>query len=156
REATQDANGQPIPAGPGLTKGGALLHILATAARGAAMAYGATSPREGADRAREIPIEMAQQRQQLQTGGLENQQRAAMLSFLPTHFAMQRADLANTLQQTRLRNAQEEYYRQRAQKLDASPEEEYRTKLGIAQRFGLNPEETKQFVFSIKPEKETK
>jgi hypothetical protein len=97
------ANGLPQPINPAAeTKAGALLHILAAAGQGALAGWGTGNPAAGADRAREIPIHMAQERQQLQTGSLANQTSQANLRAFPLSIAERQAAIEQTLAQTRL------------------------------------------------------
>jgi hypothetical protein len=99
---TTDANGLQVPVNPAQTKLGKLVSILSAAARGAAAGWGTGNAAAGADRAREIPLQLAAQRQQLQTGSLENQQRLANLRALPLDIAQRQAAIEQMLEQTRV------------------------------------------------------
>ena len=99
---TTDANGLQVPINPAQTKLGKLVSILSAAARGAAAGWGMGNAAAGADRAREIPLQLAAQRQQLQTGSLENQQRLANLRALPLDIAQRQAAIEQMLEQTRV------------------------------------------------------
>lgn len=81
-QTTTDAQGLPAPINPAQTKLGKLLTILGAAAHGAAAGWGTGNPAAGADRAREIPLQMAQQRQQLAQGQAQTEllkQQATMV-----------------------------------------------------------------------------
>jgi hypothetical protein len=95
---TKDANGLPLPISPAETKLGKLVHILAAAGQGALAGWGTGNPGAGAAQAREIPIQLAEQHQQLQTGSLENQQRQANLRSMPLDIAQRQAAIEKTLQ----------------------------------------------------------
>jgi hypothetical protein len=94
REATTDQSGLPRPINASETKLGKLLHLGLFIGQG--MAAGAGQPNFGAGfaAAQARPYQLAQERQQVEAGGLENQARRANLAFLPLHFAIQRAQMA--------------------------------------------------------------
>jgi hypothetical protein len=60
--------GLPAPANPAQSKLGKLVTILAAAGRGALAGWGTGNPAAGAEAARDIPFQQAQQRQQLAQG----------------------------------------------------------------------------------------
>jgi hypothetical protein len=83
--------GQEQQINPAETKLGKLVHIVVSAARGAA--YGANQPNFGAgfQAASTIPLQQAAERSQIQAQGLENQQRQAGLRMLPLDIAGRQA-----------------------------------------------------------------
>jgi hypothetical protein len=105
-QTTRDQNGMPLQVNPAETKLGKLVHILAAAGQGALAGWGQGNPGAGAAMAREVPFQQAQQRQALQAGSIENQQRAANLKAFPLDIAQKQAAIQATLQQIESEKAQ--------------------------------------------------
>jgi hypothetical protein len=101
-QTMQTPQGLPAQVSPAETKLGKLVHIVAMAGQGALAGWGTGNPAAGADRAREIPIQNAEQRQQLQAGGIANQQAAANLRAFPLTLAQRQAEINQILAQTQV------------------------------------------------------
>lgn len=83
QQTTQDSNGLPTPVNAGQTKLGKLAAIIASAARGAAAGAGGGTFGQGYELAREAPIRQAAERQQIESGAIQNQVGRASLAMLP-------------------------------------------------------------------------
>lgn len=161
QQASTDATGMQTPNTPGLTRLGKLMQVLGAAAKGALAGQAASEETlarsggrisggfgTGAMAALQQPYQEAAMRQGVEHGQLQNQMERAQIAALPWLRALQ---MQHTQAQTNQANALAAWRNWQIQNGKATPEEQIGAKVKIAQNAGLDPDETKQFVYGIKP-----
>lgn len=163
-QASTDASGMPAKSAPGLTRLGKLFQILGLAGQGAAAgqaAMEANIARSGGHYAGGFgtgfeagltePARQAEIKQGAERGALQNEALKQNIAAYPWLRAMQmRREQASI----KADEALAKYREWQMQNEKATEEEKIGAKVKIAQAAGLDPEETKQFVYGISPTKE--